>query len=153
MSGDFHCKCDKGQPDKPCRIFDGNDELYHNSLLARQIAEILTNGGVAGVSVQGTYQNMMEYVKLIGDVDRKINLMTDSLDSIEHPSLAYVKRGIQITSATKKRSRLKKRLVELYVELGRLVGVDVDIIREVDVGTGVACRTGAGNRFKMVCSC
>jgi len=133
MSNDFHCECDKGQTGKLCRIFDGNDELYHNALLARQIADVLTEDGLVGVSVRATYRSIMEHIKLIDDVDLKINLMVDSLDSIEHPSLAHVKRSIQIANVTRKRSKLKRDLVELYRDLGKLVG-----LVGVEKGTGSA---------------
>lgn len=128
MSGDFHCKCDKGQPDKPCRIFDGNDELYHNSLLARQIAEILTNGGVAGVSVQDACQGLMDCVESIKEADNKINSMIISLDDIRHPSLAYMKISIQIANATVSRNRLKEHIFDLYGALGRLIEIECDIV-------------------------
>lgn len=128
MSDNFHCECDKGQPDKPCRMFDGNDELYSNSLLARQIAEILTNGGVAGVSVQNMCRDIMEYTQLIGEADSKISSMIDSLDGIKHPSFVYVKKSIQIANAMRKRSRLKRGLVELYRDLGKLVGVERETV-------------------------
>lgn len=128
MSSDFHCKCDKGEPDMPCRIFDGNDELYHNSLLARQIADVLTNGGLAGVSVQDTCKGLMDCVESIKEADSKIDLMIVSLDNIEHPSIAYVKKSIQIANATRSRNRIKEHIFDLYKALGKLIEVECDIV-------------------------
>ena len=139
MSNDFHCKCDKGQPNKPCRIFDGNDELYHNSLLARQIADILTNGGVVGVSVWDTCKGLIDCVESIKEADSKINSMIVSLDNIEHPSIAYVKKSIQITNATRSRNRLKEHIFDLYRSLGKLIEVEYDIVPRGNLKRACSC--------------
>ena len=148
MLDSFHCKCDKGQPDKPCRIFDGNDELYSNSLLARQITDVLTHDGVSSVSVRDMYMDIVEYVALIDETEKEINLMVDSIDGIKH-SAKYVKMSIQIVNAVKKRRRLEGQLTELYRDLGKLVGVGAWI----GGGTEEKCKGNLGKKFKVVCPC